>query len=319
MRRYSELINLRSLPAMVRLSIASGVMWALIAWFIGHRVFGSRIWGGIIMAPLIGILIGRLASPLHDRSRRVHIAASLFYLYVAAACFAISMAFSSALLAPHTVSLSTTLIEHLLAVLWGLTFGGYALVLWPLSFVNHRLVWQADAGQIPAPPEVRTTSPAIKSLAVGIMGSAVLGYAVWALCQGFMTIVGSSATTMPWWVVTGVMGWSKWIVLGFFVWLSAPVLAFGATLAAGSEDCSTATYRDLMGVVGFAVLAFPILSFAATLVVTTIKISLVQSWTTEGTVLWAPYYYSNVFRMYLPWFVVGSSLICSRRLGVGRR
>ena len=74
-----------------------------------------------------------------------------------------------------------------------------------------------------------------------------------------------------------------------------------------------------MGVVGFAVLAFPIRSFAATLVVTTIKISLVQSWATEGAVLWASSYYSNVFRMYLPWFVVGSGLICSRRLTVGPR
>jgi hypothetical protein len=92
------------------------------------------------------------------------------------------------------------------------------------------------------------------------------------------------------------------------------VLAFAATLAAGSEERSTGTYGELIGVVGFAVSVFPMLSFAATLVVTAIKVSLVQSWATEGTVFWAPYYYANVFRMYLPWFIVGGGMIGLRRL-----
>ena len=119
---------------------------------------------------------------------------------------------------------------------------------------------------------------------------------------------------MPWWVVTNLMGWSSWFVLGIFVWLLAPVLAFGATVAAGSDQHPTATYRELMGVAGFAVFAFPILSFAASLLVMAIKVSLVQSWATEGTVFWASYYYRNVFRMYLPWFLVGGGMIVGRRL-----
>jgi hypothetical protein len=313
MAKYSELIDLRWLSPTARLSAVSGLGWALIACFIGYRAFGYRIVGGIIMAPLIGILIGRLSSPLHNKPRWVQIAASLFYLYVAAVCFALGMALFSLVFDPRNVRFSAGLIEHVLAVLWGLTFGGYALVLWPLSFFNHRLVWQADAGQIPAPPEIRTTSPAIRSLAVRIMALAALGYVAWALFQAILATVGSSAST-PWWVVTGLMGWSKWFVLGIFVWLSAPVLAFGATLAAGSEERSTTTYRELMGVVGFALFAFPSLSFAATLVVTAIKVSLVQSWATEGTVFWASYYYRNVFRMYLPWFLVGGGMIGVRRL-----
>jgi hypothetical protein len=314
MRKYGELINVRSLSPMARLSAASGLMWALIAWFIGYRVFGHRVWGGIVIAPLIGILIGRLSWPMHNKPRRVQIAGSLFFLYVAAACFAFGMALFSPVVGPSHVRFSTALIELVLAVLWGLTFGGYALVLWPLSFFNHRLVWQADAGQIPAPPEVRTTSPAIRNLAVRIMAVSVLGYAAWTLVQAVLATVGSSASTMPWWFVTGLMGWSKWFVLGVFVWLSAPVLAFAATLAAGSEERSTGTYGELIGVVGFAVSVFPMLSFAATLVVTAIKISLVQSWATEGTVFWAPYYYANVFRMYLPWFIVCGGMIGLRRL-----
>jgi hypothetical protein len=269
------------------------------------------------MAPLIGILIGRLSSPLRNKPRWVQIAGSLFYLYVAATCFAIGMALFAPVRGPRNVRFSAALMEHVLAVLWGLTFGGYALVMWPLSFFNHRLVWQADAGQIPAPPEVRTTSPAIRSLAVRIIALSVLGYAAWALFQAVLVTVGSSASTMPWWVVTGLMGWSKWFVLGIFVWLSAPSLAFGASVAAGSEERFTTTYRELIGVAGFAVFAFPVLSFAATLLVTAIKVSLVQSWATEGTVFWASYYYRNVFRMYLPylpWFLVGGGMIVARRL-----
>ena len=44
-----------------------------------------------------------------------------------------------------------------------------------------------------------------------------------------------------------------------------------------------------------------------------VKVSLVQSWATEGTVFWTSYYYLNVFWMYLPCFLVGVGLI-----GVGR-
>jgi len=312
--KFSELIDIRWLSPTARLSAVSGLGWALIACFIGYRAFGYRIVGGIIMAPLVGVLIGHLSSPLQNKPRWVQIAGSLFFLYVAASCFAIGMALFSPILGPRNVKFPAALIELVLAVLWGLTFGGYALVLWPLSFFNHRLVWQADAGQIPAPPEVRTTSPAIRKFAVRIMALSVLGYAAWTLFQAVLATVGSSASTMPWWFVTGLMGWSKWFVLGVFVWLSAPVLAFAATLAAGSEERSTATYRELMGVAGFAVFAFPVLSFAATLLVTAIKVSLVQSWATEGTVFWAPYYYRNVFRMYVPWFLVGGGMLGLRRL-----
>lgn len=318
MPKNGEFIDVRLLSPTARLSAVSGLGWALIACFVGYRAFGYRIVGGIIMAPLIGILIGRLSSPLQNKPRWIQIAGSLFYLYVAATCFAIGMALFAPVLGPRNVRFSAALMEHVLAVLWGLTFGGYALVLWPLSFFNHRLVWQADAGQIPTSPEVRTESPAIRTLGVRIMALSALGYAAWALFQAVLATVGSSQSAMPWWVVTGLMGWSSWFVLGVFVWLLAPVLAFGATLAAGSEERSTSTYRELIGVVGFAVFVFPIVSFAATLVVTAIKVSLVQSWATEGTVFWAPYYYRNVFRMYLTWFLVGAGMIAVRRLMGGR-
>ena len=50
------------------------------------------------------------------------------------------------------------------------------------------------------------------------------------------------------------------------------------------------------------------------LIVTVIKVTLVRSWATEGTVFQASYYYRNVFQMYLPWFLVGGAGICVRWL-----
>ena len=67
-----------------------------------------------------------------------------------------------------------------------------------------------------------------------------------------------------------------------------------------------------------AVFAFPVLSFAATLIVAAIKVSLVQSWTTEGTVFWTSCYYRKVFRISLPWFFAGGGLIGVQRLIGGR-
>jgi len=102
-----------ALPA--RVSAASGLVWALIAWFIGYGAFGGRIWSGIIIGPLIGVLVGRLSWPLHDKTRWVQIAGSLFGLYIAAVCFAIGMGLYSLASGPGTVKLSAVLIEHVLA------------------------------------------------------------------------------------------------------------------------------------------------------------------------------------------------------------
>jgi hypothetical protein len=139
----------RSRPTTARLSVLSGLAWALVAWSIGHRTFGQNIWGGIIIAPLIGILIGRLSSPLHDKPRWAQIAWSLFALYLAACGFAGGMAVFSIVVGHRTLTWGAALIADVLAVLWGLTLYGYALFLWPLSCVNHRLVWQVDAARLP--------------------------------------------------------------------------------------------------------------------------------------------------------------------------
>src|SRR5689334_13128713 len=159
MSSYRERIDVRRVSTRAKLSAGSGLGWAVIACVLGYDPFGLRIVGGVISAPLIGVLIGSWSSPLRSRSRWVQIVGSLFFLYVAAACFAVAMAlFSSILYRAHNVTLSANLFEYVCAVLWGLTFCGYGLVLWPLAFFNHRLVWRAGHARIPPSPETRITS-----------------------------------------------------------------------------------------------------------------------------------------------------------------
>jgi hypothetical protein len=302
-----------------KLSALSGCGWGLVAYFIGHAAFGHGIWGGIIAAPLIGVLIGHVSQSIEAKSRRVQIVASLLDLYLAAMCFAVAASVFDFLWGPRQMPFPTVLMRDILGVLWGLTFTGYFLVLWPLSFFNHRLVWRAHAAGGAAAPKVGIAAVNIRGFALKLSALAVLGYVAWALVQVILTTVRSSATSAgPWWALTDLMGWSTWLVFGSLIWLTAPILASAATRTVGSGRFTTATYGDLIGLAGFAVFVFPFLSFAATLIVTAVKVSLVQSWATEGTVFRASYYYRNVFWMYLPSFVAGVGLIGAGRL-VGDR
>jgi hypothetical protein len=313
--RNDPLGDVRVAASTAKLSALSGCGWGLVAYFIGHAAFGHSIWGGIVAAPLIGVLIGHLSKPIEVKSRPVQIGASLFDLYLAAMCFAVASAVFEFVWGPRHVSFPTVLVRHVLGVLWGLTFTGYCLVLWPLSFFNHRLVWRARAAGGVVAPKVGIAAANIRAIALKLIALAVLGYVAWALLHVILTTVRSSSTSgRPWWALTDLMGWSNWLVVGSLIWLTAPFLASAAAQAAGSEAPTTTTFGGLTGLVGFSVFVFPFFSFAARLIVMTVKVSLVQSWATEGTVFWASYYYRNVFWMYLPWLIVGSGMIFLRRL-----
>ena len=312
--RDNPLGDVRVYASTAKLSALSGCGWGLVAYFIGHAAFGHGIWGGIVAAPLIGVLIGHLSKSSEAKSLPVQIGVSLFDLYLAAMCFAVASAVFNFVWGPRHMPFPTVLMQHVLGVLWGLTFTGYFLVLWPLSFFNHRLVWRARAAGGVVAPKVGIAAANIRAIALKLIALAGLGYVAWALLQVILTTVRSSATSAgPWWALTDLMGWSNWLVFGSLIWVTASILASGATRAVGSGGLTTATWGDLIGLVGFAVFVFPFISFAATLIVMAVKVSLVQSWATEGTVFWTSYNYLNVFWMYLPCFLVGVGLI-----GVGR-
>jgi hypothetical protein len=126
------------------LSFASGLAWATIAYYVVYSVSGTRmstshiterLSGGILVSPLIGVLIGLVSRGFSRLGRSGRIAAALADLYLAAFLF-----------------LWAAGIDPLRGILLGLTFTGYFLLLWPLSYANHVLIATAwkPAGQ----PEV---------------------------------------------------------------------------------------------------------------------------------------------------------------------
>lgn len=182
-------------------------------------------------------------------------------------------------------------------------------MLWPLFYFNHRLIWQADMEGMPTAPAIPATAAAVRHLTGRIMALAILGYGAWAIFQLGISLFESPLRAQPWWVRTSLMSWSYWLALAILAWISAPMLAFLANRAAGLAGRRVATYAELLGIAGLVLFVYPILSFAASLLVMVVKVSLVKSWTTEGTVFTASYYYRNVFRAAIPWFLLGGGMM----------
>jgi hypothetical protein len=240
--------------------------------------------GGSLRGPPIGFLIGRLSRPLAGRSRGFQVAISLVDLYLSAALFAVGVGLFELAFAQDHRPPFAVMTRHVVVVLWGLTFAGYWVVLWPLSFFTHRLVWRGggspDAGiaSLP-PPEVDISADAVRRVAVTFMLLAVLAQAFWsALAMLDVWHLSSRSPAQPWWIVVGLTRWSAWFVFGWAMWLAPPVLSSAAARAARSEGTRTASYGELAGVAGFILIAYPLLSFASTWIVAITKVTLVQSW-----------------------------------------
>ena len=120
------------------LAALSGCVWGAIAVVLSGSTFVDEIWGGVFGAPLIGIAIGLVAYRTGPWSPRWRVPLSLLTLYLAATLWGLCIGIVDALLlgAPNDIP-SAVVIQTVLAVLWGLTFSGYVVVLWPLAYLNH--------------------------------------------------------------------------------------------------------------------------------------------------------------------------------------
>ena len=121
---------------------ACGCIWALIA----NVLAGGIVWGGMLASPFIGVLVGVLVERLHALSPPRRVLVSLASLYLAACLFGVAVGVYDLLTGVNAGPgwrriPSAVVIQSLLGVLWGLTFTGYVLLLWPLSYANHLLVW----------------------------------------------------------------------------------------------------------------------------------------------------------------------------------
>ena len=138
----------------VIVSAISGLVWAGVAWFLGRRALGPLIWGGVALSPLIGIAAG-LASRVFPTGYVRRVLFSLASLYLAASVFGLGVGVYDLQTGANSGDgwyriPSAVVLQSIVGTLWGLTFTGYFLVLWPLSYANHSLVsrlWKVSPSQ----------------------------------------------------------------------------------------------------------------------------------------------------------------------------
>lgn len=126
-------------------SAFSGAMWGGVAYVLGSVPMGSIIWGGIFVSPLIGLAAGTISKNFDRPNGWLRALIALVSLYVAAALFGIGAGLFDLLARTNSGPWgsripSAVVIQSVLGVLWGLTFTGYFVILWPLAYLNHALV-----------------------------------------------------------------------------------------------------------------------------------------------------------------------------------
>jgi hypothetical protein len=122
------------------LCAVSGCVWAGIAWLIGHKGFGSFLWGGIVASPLIGVIVGLIYRPAYRLSTTKRAWLSLLTLYMAVTLFGLAIAVFDLAFGDPARGHMEGILQTTLAVWWGVTLTGYVVVLWPLAYLNHWLL-----------------------------------------------------------------------------------------------------------------------------------------------------------------------------------
>jgi hypothetical protein len=125
---------------LVVFGLLSGCGWSVVAFVLSFGVFGGAITGGFAVSPLIGVLIAAAYRPAAKFPNWVQALLYLSSLYVAVALFGTAVGvYDALLLVPNRASVEVIWQMVITAVL-GITITGYALILWPLAFLNHRLL-----------------------------------------------------------------------------------------------------------------------------------------------------------------------------------
>lgn len=129
----------------LRFAVA-GLGWGIFAALLGGRAFGDELWGGVILSPFIGAIVGRTMHPAFRRAGRTgRVAIALASLYLAAVLFGAAMGLTAFVDDPGTrVRLYARTIPLVLSVLWGITFTGFLLFLWPAAYGTHWLIEQRE-------------------------------------------------------------------------------------------------------------------------------------------------------------------------------
>lgn len=118
----------------------SGLVWAALAYGLARDPLGDSIWGGILAAPLIGILVGRLFHPF-EHPKPLHLFWALASLYVAVGLFGIAAGIADWILNPYPERSGPALVvQTFLGCVAGVTISGLVFFFWPLCVLNHWLL-----------------------------------------------------------------------------------------------------------------------------------------------------------------------------------
>lgn len=123
-------------------SVLSGCIWAGIAYILGAQWLGGHIWGGVLASPAIGVLAGVLSKRFARLSPLGRLLFSLLSLYGMVTLFGLAAGIIDTFAGGQGRERAYEIVA---GTLWGVTFTGYFVILWPLAHVNHALIarlWQ---------------------------------------------------------------------------------------------------------------------------------------------------------------------------------
>ncbi len=137
------------------LAAISGAVWGVLGYLLVRDTnMAGGAWAGLLMSPLIGLSVGLLAVRVSPVGVVRQVVFALAAVYVAVALFALAVGLWHVTVgwsvAPEVMRRSTrawALVDSVLTALLGVTFSGWALLLWPASIANHRLLWSRWGGR----------------------------------------------------------------------------------------------------------------------------------------------------------------------------
>ncbi len=120
-------------------------MWGAVAFFFGHKALGPGVWGGVLVSPAIGLLVGFLSWPVRQSPPKAKAFISLALVYLSAILFGLAAGLGTMIIrfGPHGIHWSV-MAEMVFIVLWGTTMTGFFILFWPMSYFNLWLVARAS-------------------------------------------------------------------------------------------------------------------------------------------------------------------------------
>ena len=120
------------------LCIVSSALWAILAWLLSGGQSRGLL-GGIMAAPLVGLVAGLIYLPAYRWSLAGRVALSLVTLYLGALLFGLACGLWDTLNGIPGKPRNTVEVvcQNVVMTLYGLTMTGFFAFLWPLAYANH--------------------------------------------------------------------------------------------------------------------------------------------------------------------------------------